>query len=350
MKRILFFGIFDLGYSRTKVLAEGFRQNGYEVIFCRVDPRSFGAWQKYRMLYAQGREFRYQKFDHVLVCFPSRVLALVLARLLFGQLIIFDAFLSAYDSNVFDRNVYSVWSLRAVRDYASDWVSCRLAWKILLDTNEHINYFVSTFGVRKGKCIRVFVGADEKIFSPRKVIPTGKFSVHFHGIYTPLQGVSYIIEAANLLKNQPIRFKIIGWGTETDQVRERAQRLGLSNIEFINSVPLEELPSHIASADVCLGIFGYTPKTARVIPNKVYECMNMGKPIITADTPAIRELPGGRPPLFLVQRANPTALAKAIVALMNDPVRCARLGGDAASYFKTHLTARTIVADLLTHL
>ena len=351
MKSICFFGIFDPGYARTKVLTEGFAQCGYEVVFCRVDPRAHSGWHKYVMLYTQGRRLRHQHFDYVMVCFPSRVLAVVIARLLFGRRILFDAFLSIYDSNVFDRALYPPHSLRAARDWLLDWSSCRLAWKILLDTNEHINYFVSTLGVPRAKCIRVWVGADEKVFYPRPAQEPAIFTAHFHGTHTPLQGVSYIVEAVRLLAGESIHFRIVGTGQESRRVREMARRWELANIEFVDNVPLTQLADYIDASHVCLGIFGDTLKTTRVIPNKVFECLATGKAIITADTPAVRELFGhSNLPLVLVPSADPVALAEALRTLASDPTRRAQLGHEAAAFFDAHLRAKTIVADLLKQL
>ncbi len=351
MKRICFFGIFDEDYSRTKVLARGFEQCGWEVVFCRVDPRTHYGWFKYVMLYRKGRRLSPQQFDYVLVCFPGRALVVLVARLLFGRRILFDAFVSMYDSNVFDRALYPAHSVRALRDWLLDWSACHLAWQVLLDTNEHIKYFVSTFGVARAKCIRVWVGADEKVFYPQDTPELTVFTVHFHGTYIPLQGVQYIIEAAQFLTEEPIHFRIVGNGQESKKIRDKASELGLTNIEFVDSVPLAQLPQYIASASVCLGIFGDTQKTARVVPNKVFECVAMGKPVITADTAATRELFGNsNPPVMLVPRADSAALAEALRALARDPARRRQLGRDASAFFKAHLGAKTIVAELLEEL
>ena len=76
-------------------------------------------------------------------------------------------------------------------------------------------------------------------------------------------------------------------------------------------MPYQELLQRIHAADVCLGIFGATEKAARVIPNKVFQIIASGRPLITADTPAARELLEPGPAIQLVPAADPDALRRA---------------------------------------
>jgi len=127
-----------------------------------------------------------------------------------------------------------------------------------------------------------------------------KFIIGFHGKFIPLQGVQYIIKAAHLLAdNEDIFFSIIGNGQTFKEATALAKKLNLKNIHFHGKLALEELPSHLRQFDVCLGIFGNTPKTQRVIPNKVYESIAMARPIISAKTPAMSYMdPLGLDPRF----------------------------------------------------
>ena len=79
----------------------------------------------------------------------------------------------------------------------------------------------------------------------------------------------------------------------------------------------EVLRLEIAKSDIVMGLFGNTPKTPLVIPNKVYEALAMRKPVITADTPAIRELFDDND-MFLVPAADPKELARAVLELKNN--------------------------------
>ena len=70
--------------------------------------------------------------------------------------------------------------------------------------------------------------------------------------------------------------------------------LSTGNVELSGLVELEQLPAEIASAALCLGIFGTTAKAARVVPHKVFQCLAVGRPVLTADTAAIRSAFDGK--------------------------------------------------------
>ena len=350
-KRVCFFGIYKPTYSRNRVLMRGFKENGWEVLECRVDPHKYrGLFQAVRLL-AQALQMRKNKPDLVLVAFPGQRIVW-LARLVFGKKIIFDAFLSLFDSNVFDRKLYSPRSLRGIRDYFLDWSSVRLAQKVLLDTNEHIHYFNKTFKISENKFIRVLVGSDDNIFVPsfKNISPHSSFTVEFHGTYIPLQGVEYIIEAAVLLKDEDIHFNLIGTGQTFMTVQRRASEMHLSKVTFLDKMPIEKVAEYIALADICIGIVGVTEKCMRVIPNKVYECAAIGKAIITADSPAMREVFADGKDVVFCTAADAASLAHQIKILKNNTALRDRLGRAAAEKFKQMCIPRIIVRQLLSDL
>ncbi len=261
--------------------------------------------------------------------------------------LVFDAFLSLYDSVVLDRNVVRKGSVKARFLYYLDRYSCKLADLVLLDTNQHINYFVSEFGIPKEKFQRVLIGADDNIFSPKE--REGKndpFTVIHFGKYIPLHGMSYIIRAAEEIENRNIHFQLIGSGDEYESSVNLAKALKLNNIEFIEFLGQEELTHYIQNADVCLGIFGNTDKARRVVPNKVYEAMAMKKPVITGDSPAAGEILKHGENCFLCEMKDPHSIAEAILRLKSDEELRTKIAEGAYITYKTYCSPSVLGREL----
>lgn len=162
IRRICYFGAFDPDYERNRVLISGLRANGVQVDCCTVRGKGMGAlWHLWR-----ARRILTGRYDVVIVGYSDTRAPVVLARLLFRCPIIWDAFYSLYDSYVFDRGLVAQQSVKARYYWLLDWIACRSANRILLDTQVHIEYFEKTFSVPASTCIRAFVGADNTLFHP----------------------------------------------------------------------------------------------------------------------------------------------------------------------------------------
>lgn len=177
------------------------------------------------------------------------------------------------------------------------------------------------------------------------------FRVYFHGNFIPLQGVEYIIRAAKiLLSHKDVQIKIIGAGFGYDRIRALADELGVNNVNFLGKIPLEQLPEHLLKADICLGIFGDTAKTQRVIPNKVYESIAMAKPVISADTPAMREIFADRENILFCRHADPQDLAAKILELKNDKELREKIAKGGRELFKLKASPKIIAKQLMDNL
>lgn len=322
--KVCYFGIYDSSYSRNRILIDGLRQNGVEVIECQSRVRGFS---KYLDLVKNHRKIK-DDYDVMVVGFPGYQ-AMILASFLTQKPIIFDCFSSLYDSMVWDRKNAKPYSFAACYYWFLDWLSMKLADVVLFDTNAHIKYASSAFGIKVEKFRRIWIGAQTNVFSPHLPEQIDEtlnktFSVLFFGTFIPLQGIEYIVVAAKQLLGENVIFSIIGSGQMKEKIKQFAEKLEVKNVIFVDRIPQKELPKKISEADVCLGIFGNTKKAQRVIPNKVYECLAMKKPVITADTPAMRELLRDKDVLF-VKIADSVSLANGILCLKNDKKTMARL-------------------------
>lgn len=274
---------------------------------------------------ATWRFLRAPRPDLLFVGYPGHLdmpwLGLV-ARLR-GVPVVFDMFISLYDTVALDRRLVPATSWTARLLAAIDRLACRSADMVLTDTPPDAEFLSALSGVPSSRIRVQWVGAEESLFHPRPVEAESR-RVLFYGTYIPLHGIDTIVRAAKLLEGDGVSIRLIGSGQERRSVEGLVCDLGVVNVELLDPVPLGSLPHEIASAAVCLGIFGTTSKASRVVPNKVFQAVAMARPVVTADSSAIRAAfePGE---IVTVPPGDPIALAAAIRELLEDPERANRV-------------------------
>jgi glycosyltransferase involved in cell wall biosynthesis len=344
--RVVLWGTCDMGKPRVRILRDGLRANGVEVIECRADIWSgiddksqvhgAGRWLglALRLLFAYPllvwRYLRLPRHDWVLLGYPSMpdVFVIRLFAWLRGARVAMDWFLSAYDTVVLDRALFARGHVLAQLVYAFEWLGIRLSDALFMDTEAHARRMERLFGLRAGRCGRVWVGVEEGVFAPVADLPhDAKTQVQprparvlFYGQFIPLHGVATIIEAARLLRDAPVEWLLIGRGQEAPRVRAMLDADPVPSLRWIDWVHYEDLVRHIADADICLGIFGTSDKAASVIPNKAFQILAAGRPLITRDSSAIRELVDETmSDVKLIAAGDARALADAVLGWQRDP-------------------------------
>ncbi len=308
----------EASYSRTHIIIQGLRKAGYEVVTCLPPDRSFKHYPGLLLEFVRKQ----RGCDLVLVGFYGQIL-FPFVWLLTRKPILYDVYISTYDTMVNDRGKGGQKSLMARFYFWSDVLSMRLADRIILETRDHIRDYAQKFGIPEEKFFHIFLATDESVVARRNgkyddEMANGKFLVHFHGEYAPFHGVQYILRAAHILRDEHVHFQIIGRGITYERDRQLAQELDLKNCTFIDWVPYNELADYMSRAQACLGIFGENPRTLRVLTNKVIESIAVGRPLITAKNEPVQELLKDGESALLVERANPQAIADAIRRLRDD--------------------------------
>lgn len=339
--KICYFGSFDPDYTRNKIIIKGLEQNSCLVSIC--NDRS-GEIKNYFRL---AKEFikAHRSYEVIMVGVLGHYdlpIAWVLAKI-FRKKLIFDAFISLYDTYVFDRQTTPKFSLQATKFYFWDYLSCHLADLIFLDTQQHAKYFIHQFHLKKEKVKVVYIGADNTILRPQSNQKNKKFIVEFHGSFQPLQGVEYIIQAASLLKNEKkIKFILIGEGQTKAEIVRQTQRLKLKNVKFLPRQTIDQIATQINKSALCLGIFGQTPKAKRVIPNKLYEAIALKKAVITGKNQAVKEIFTDGKDVILVAGDSPQELANSLIALQANPQRLDQIANAAYNLFLRKLTVEKV--------
>lgn len=348
--RVLFISGREPAYMRNAVILKGLREAGVEVIECTSPAASYFHRFPYILKkFLLNRE----DYDLIFVGYFGQPLVPICAKFS-SKPLIFDAFLSAYDTMCFDRKKFTPNSTPGKFFYWLDKHSCELSNKVFLDTNAHIDYFVKTFGLDRNKFGRIFVGADDSVFYPRKCEKNDDiFRVFYYTTFHPLHGVEYIIKAAKKLEmHDDIMFRIIGGGMEYNKTESLVRELNIKNIEFISKMPYQEfyknLPLEIANSDLCLGgPFSNIDKGKRVISEKTFEFIAMKKPVIVGDSFGNRELFENRKNSLMVEHANSDALANAILELKEDKDLRSHIADEGYRTFKDICTSSVIGKEIV---
>ncbi len=336
--KVLMLGTYDMNsYARAKVLYKGLKENKAKVkTYLR---KGISAYFKSIL--------RVLKDDYDIIIVNGRPLLFAI-KFFTGRPIILDAFISIYNTEVDDRKSVKKDSLKAKLLRFVDRWSCKLADRVILDTKEHIDYFVDEFKLNRKKFDEIFVGAEEEIFKPVKVKKPDKFLVLFYGTFIPLHGVDYIFKNIKKLEeNKDINFKIIGKGQTYEKSMRLAKKLGLKRTEYISWVKYEELPKEIAKADICLGNFGDTKKSKSVVVNKIFQCLACKKPIITIKSKTYERLFRHKENIYLCDISDEESLKKAILELKNNSKLRKKIAENGYKLYKDKFTTERIGKDIL---
>jgi hypothetical protein len=344
--RVLFLTGREIQYPRNDVLLRAFRRFSQVTVMSEKTTGSL-ITRSLRVGLQALPQLSFGKYDLVFVGFYGHFLMLPIG-LLTQQPILFDAFLSTYDTMSFDRQTFGPQTMRGRLAFWLDQTACRLADHVLLDTEEQVTYFNHTFNLPLQALSALHVGNNEDLFYPQSGNRQDRTtSVLYYCSYLPLHGVETVIRAAASLKKEAIHFRLIGSGLEYNRIRSLADELALQNITFVPPVSLAALPEEIATADICLGgHFGSSPKAARVIPGKIYQILAMARPVIATTTPANQRLLSHMETAYLCPPHDPEALAASILALHRDPALRHHLAGQGRRLYEAQCSEAVITAQL----
>ena len=152
--------------------------------------------------------------------------------------------------------------------------------KILITSRMFADYLKEEFEIDK-EYTQYLPQYAEGIFEqvPEKK-ESGMFDFMFAGNIGAVQSVETIIKTAEILKDEPVKFHIVGGGTDL----ERLQKIGenMKNVIFYGRRPLDEMPEFYAKADAMLITLTADPVLSLTLPGKIQSYMAVGRPIIGA--------------------------------------------------------------------
>jgi len=198
-------------------------------------------------------------------------------------------------------------------------------------------------------------GSDAAAFPPANTIQirkklgwTDKFILLYAGAHGMSNDLPAILQAAKTIEdNKKISIVFIGDGKEKDNLIALAKSLKLSNVEFLNPVPKNKIFEYLQSSEVCIAILKPIELYKTTYPNKVFDYMAAGKPIILAIDGVIREVVESADCGLFCEPGNPQAIANAILEMYNNRKDLEKIGKRGKVYLEQNFD-RIMIADKFT--
>lgn len=316
----------------------------------------------WRILIGHIKVFFYSirhRAESVYVCYPGIVITVWLGLPFIRKrypVVYLDAFISLYDTAVLDRKILKENGVLARILFLLEKRAFESATVVIVDTPENAAYYSKRFGISLDKfhamplCIPPLSTeiAEPKEHTSRRV------RCVFVGTLVPLQGIRTIVDAAGLLEgDSEIEFVCIGDGQDAEYLERYLAKTPNSRLTWHRGHHSTDfIVEQIRNADICLGIFGDSPKAQRVLPYKIYYYLTLGMPIVTAMTETTsrilaecqsREIDR---PFLLVPAGDSQSLANTITRLRDNPDERAEIAASGAEYFRSVLSDSAIEHSL----
>jgi glycosyltransferase involved in cell wall biosynthesis len=176
----------------------------------------------------------------------------------------------------------------------------------------------------------------------------GKFVALYAGAMGKSNGVEQLAEAARALQEAGetgIGIVALGFGSQRASLERRARELGLDNLLVPPPVAREEIAGIVAAADVTLTIFAPYKTLQTNSPNKFFDSLAAGTPVITNLDGWLRRLVEENRAGAYVPAGDGKALAEALVSLARRP-DLAEMGRNARALAEREF-ARNLLAERL---
>ena len=178
----------------------------------------------------------------------------------------------------------------------------------------------------------------DNVFRQQNGLFESDFLVMYAGNIGNKQGLETLLDAASILrKDRNIVFFIVGEGARKTALLEKAGKMNLSNLHFLEFQPSELLPQMFSAADI-LVLTQQASVTDICMPSKLLYNMASATPIVAVvnarseAAKAIRESNGG----LIVEPENPEGLAKAILRLYTSSELKKQLGSNGRTFVSEH--------------
>lgn len=180
-----------------------------------------------------------------------------------------------------------------------------------------------------------------------------KFNVIHFGMLAVANGLEYIVRAAKELKirgDDSVRFLFMGEGAMQPMLEAMVRENGLQNVRFLGNYKVGVVAEVVNCCDASITSFKNLPILATNSPNKLFDSLSAGKPIIVNSAGWTKDMVEKDCCGFYVDPEKPEMLADKLLEIENDRFLLEEWGKNARKlsvevYDKAKLSAQ--VADVL---
>ncbi len=163
------------------------------------------------------------------------------------------------------------------------------------------------------------------------------------GGLTVVRGARLMVDMMTVLKKTRPGVKLLWLGPFNEahvekDIKEYIRKKGVDeSIEHIRLVPHEQVPDYVVRS--LIGLIPWQPNEQMlrmIFPNKVFEYMACGIPVIASDLPSLKYIFGNADSGKTVQADDPGAFVKAVVELIDSPGKMKKMGENGRMYVKNN--------------
>ncbi len=291
--------------------------------------------------------------DYYIIAFRGHEIYWPIKLIAGNKTIIFDEFVSPFDSLVNERGGVKNDSFTAKLIFITEKSILASANKIITDTQTNAVYYSKLFSLPPNKFLPVYLGADDfftqKTHNPRKnrIKP---FNVFFYGTMLPLHGIDTIVRVIHSFRNHNgISFTIIGKPSKNFNPKSykylRTHRL--KNLEYKDWVQYKRLKKLIQESDLCLGgPFGNTGQANRIITGKTFQFLKMGKPVVIGKNKETQKFFKHGKNAFLVRQGNAKDLLDTIKYCQKNSQLLDRVGLEGKRVYDKHFSLKHRISKI----
>lgn len=149
--------------------------------------------------------------------------------------------------------------------------------------------------------------------------------IHF-GSLGEANYIDPVIETAVLLKNHKVQFLFLGAGSTETRLKQLLKEKGISNVLFHERTPMALTSEIVNCCDISLVSFKDIPILYTNSPNKLFDSLSAGKPIIVNSAGWTKDLVEEKGCGFYYKPTNPQELANKLIALLDNQEELETMG------------------------